>query len=217
MYWICPVTGQGAMGTNWGTGSSVWTWGGTSSVWGWRSTGTGCPGMFWSLLLWRYSRPAWTRSCAAYCRWPCFGGEVGLDDPQRSLPTPTILWFCDSVLCLDLYAHLVINLSIRRATSIIYVFSFFVCFKLCPYSLHQKKLKNWITVHSVCFYGVLIYSVSAVSFSTCWALLYWSYFSITFGHLFCLSLHLFGMFLRRGREEQSRALYQKVQTYQRFM
>jgi len=22
----------------------------------------------WSLLLWRYSRPAWTRSCAAYCR-----------------------------------------------------------------------------------------------------------------------------------------------------
>jgi len=23
--------------------------------------------------------------------------RVGLDDPQRSLPTPTILWFCDSV------------------------------------------------------------------------------------------------------------------------
>jgi len=22
---------------------------------------------------------------------------VGLGDPQRSLPTPTILWFCDSV------------------------------------------------------------------------------------------------------------------------
>jgi len=21
----------------------------------------------------------------------------GLDDPQRSLPTPTILWFCDSL------------------------------------------------------------------------------------------------------------------------
>jgi len=32
----------------------------------------------WSLLLWRYSRPAWTRSCAAYCRWPCFGRRVGL-------------------------------------------------------------------------------------------------------------------------------------------
>jgi len=23
--------------------------------------------------------------------------RVGLDDPQRSLPTPTILWFCGSV------------------------------------------------------------------------------------------------------------------------
>jgi len=30
-----------------------------------------------SLLLWRYSRPAWTRSSAACCRWPCFGR--GLD------------------------------------------------------------------------------------------------------------------------------------------
>ena len=50
-----------------------------------------------SLLLWRYSRPAWTRFCAACSRWPCFGRRVGLDDPQRSLPTPTILWFCDSV------------------------------------------------------------------------------------------------------------------------
>ena len=67
----------------------------TSSLWGWRSTGTGCPGRFWSLLLWRYSRPAWTRSCAACCRWPCFVRGFGLDDPQRSLPTPNILWFCD--------------------------------------------------------------------------------------------------------------------------
>ena len=58
-----------------------------------RSTRTGCPGRLWSLLLWRYSRLAWTRSCAACCRQPCFGRGVGLDDPQRSLPTPTILWF----------------------------------------------------------------------------------------------------------------------------
>jgi len=29
---------------------------------------TGCPERSWSLLLWRYSRPAWTRSCAACCR-----------------------------------------------------------------------------------------------------------------------------------------------------
>ena len=94
----CPATGQGTMGTNWSVGSSIWTWGRTSSLWGWRSTGTGCPGRLWSLLLWRYSRPAWTRSCAACCRWPCLGRRVGLDDPQRSLPTPTILWFCDSVI-----------------------------------------------------------------------------------------------------------------------
>ena len=86
------------MRTNWGTGSSVWTWGKTSSLWGWRSTGTGCPGRLWSLLLWRYARPAWTRSSAACCRWSYFGRRVGLDDPQRSLKTPTILWLCDSVI-----------------------------------------------------------------------------------------------------------------------
>jgi len=55
----------------------------------------------WSLLLWRYSRPTWTRSCAACCRWPCFGRGVELDDPQRSLPTPyhaVILWKGGSTL-----------------------------------------------------------------------------------------------------------------------
>ena len=91
----CPPTGQGAMGTNWSRGSSIWTWGRTSSLWGWRSLGSGCPGRLWSLLLWRYSRLVWTRSCAACCRWPCFGRGFGQDDPQRSLPTPNILCFCD--------------------------------------------------------------------------------------------------------------------------
>ena len=91
----CPVTGQGAMGTNWIIGSTVWTWGRTSLLWGWQSTGTGCPEGMWSLLLWRYWKPAWTRSCAICSRWPCFGRRVALDDPQKSLPTPTILWFCD--------------------------------------------------------------------------------------------------------------------------
>jgi len=56
-----------------------------------RSPGPGCPGRWWSLLLWRYSSPAWTRSSTAYCRRPCFGRGVGLGDPKRSLPTPTIL------------------------------------------------------------------------------------------------------------------------------
>jgi len=32
----------------------------------------------WSLLLWRYSRPTWTSSCAACCGWHCFGRGVGL-------------------------------------------------------------------------------------------------------------------------------------------
>ena len=54
-------------------------------------------------LLWSYSKPAWTKSCVACSRWSCFGRGVGLDDPQTSIPIPTILWFCDSViLCADL-------------------------------------------------------------------------------------------------------------------
>jgi len=32
----------------------------------------------WILLLWRYSKPAWTRSCAACSRWPFFNKEFGL-------------------------------------------------------------------------------------------------------------------------------------------
>ena len=98
LFSLCRTAGQGAMGTNWSIGSSVGTWGRTSSLWGWWSTGRGCPGRLWSLLLWRYSRPTWTWSCAACCRFPCFCKRVGLDDPERSFPTPNILWFCDSVI-----------------------------------------------------------------------------------------------------------------------
>ena len=99
---------------NMGTGANVWAknqplWrnksmvsgkkGGLKTVSFLTEHWTGCPGRLWSLILWRYSRPTWTRSYAACCRWPCFGRGVELDDPQRSLPTPTILWFCDSVIC----------------------------------------------------------------------------------------------------------------------
>ena len=66
------------------------------SLWVWWSPGTGCPGRLWSLLLWRYWRPAWTRSCAACSRWPCFVRGVGLDYPQRGPFQP--LTFCDSVV-----------------------------------------------------------------------------------------------------------------------
>ena len=55
--------------------------------------------MQWFQATHSYSRPAWTRSCAACCRWPCFSRGVGPDDPQRSLPTPNILrfWICNFV------------------------------------------------------------------------------------------------------------------------
>ena len=78
----CPATGQGATGTNWSRGSSSWRWGRTSSLWGWRSPGTGCPGRLWSLLLWRYSRPAWTRCCTACAGWPFFGRGLGWVTPE---------------------------------------------------------------------------------------------------------------------------------------
>jgi len=90
----CSATGQGAMGTNWSIRSSIWTWGRTSSFWGWWSTGTGCPEGLWILLLWRYSKPSWTRSCAACSGWPCFSKGVGLDDPRGPFQPLT---FCDSV------------------------------------------------------------------------------------------------------------------------
>ena len=45
----------------------------------------------------RFLRPSCTRSCAACCRWPCFGRGVGPDAPHRSLPILTILWFCETL------------------------------------------------------------------------------------------------------------------------
>ena len=74
----CPATGQGAMGTNW----SSWRWGRTSSLWGWRSPGPGCPEGLWSLLLWRYSNPAWPRCCAACSGWACLGRGLGWVTPR---------------------------------------------------------------------------------------------------------------------------------------
>ena len=61
------------------------------------------PGRLWILLLWRYSEPAWMRSCATCSKWSCFGKGVELDDLQRSLSTPTILWFCDPSNQLERY------------------------------------------------------------------------------------------------------------------
>jgi len=52
--------------------------------------------LFALISLWRYSRPAWTRSCAACCRWPCLGRGVGLTWPTEVPSNPyhsVTLWF----------------------------------------------------------------------------------------------------------------------------
>lgn len=55
--------------------------------------------------LWRHSKPAWIHSCVTSSGWPCHGSGMGLDDLQRSLPTPTLLWFCDFSTALWLLQH----------------------------------------------------------------------------------------------------------------
>jgi len=61
-------TGQGETAINWSIGSFAPICEGTSAQWG--SPGTGCPGKWWSLLLWRYSSLAWMPTCAVFCREP---------------------------------------------------------------------------------------------------------------------------------------------------
>jgi len=56
------------------TGSSIWTWRKTYLLWGWQSTGTGCSGRLWDLLLWRDSKPIWTPTCVTCCRVPALAG-----------------------------------------------------------------------------------------------------------------------------------------------
>lgn len=51
------------------------------------------------ITLW-HSGLAWTHSCANYSKWTCFSRWVGPDDVERSLPSPTSLWFCESTWAL---------------------------------------------------------------------------------------------------------------------
>jgi len=99
-----------------------------------RSTGTGCPERLWSLLLWRYSKPTWTRSYAACSGWPCFSRGVGPDDPQRSLPTPNILWFCDHR---QLYSNMGLHIDVHIYTCIC------VCIWLYQMSISQGRASKW--------------------------------------------------------------------------
>jgi len=95
-------TGQGEMAINLSIGISSPICEGTSSEWGWRSTGTGCPGSLRIVLLWRYSRPAWTSPCAACCWEPALQGMDTLSWTQWFLEVPSkpynsvILWFYES-------------------------------------------------------------------------------------------------------------------------
>jgi len=91
----CPVTGQGAVGTNWSIGISVRTWGRTLTL---------RVKVHWSRLprgFVNYPSLEIFKTCldevlCTWYRWTIFSRGVGLDDPQRSLRIPTILWFCDS-------------------------------------------------------------------------------------------------------------------------
>ena len=92
----CPATGQGATGTNCSIGSSTWTWGRTSLLWGQRSNGTGWPEGYRVSFSGDTQNPPGQGPVQPALGEPALVRVVGLDDPQRSLPIPTILWFCDS-------------------------------------------------------------------------------------------------------------------------
>jgi len=82
------ATKQGTTGTDQSTGSSIQTRGRTS-LWDWQSPGIGCPERWWSLLLWRYSRPTWCFPVSC-CRELLQQG-IGLSNLQRSPQ----FWFCN--------------------------------------------------------------------------------------------------------------------------
>lgn len=44
----------------------------------------------------RCSKLIWTYSVLPGSKWTCLGSRVLLHDPQRTLPSLEILWFCDS-------------------------------------------------------------------------------------------------------------------------
>ena len=91
----CPVTGSGAMGTNWNTGGSLWTSGNSFLLWRSPRTGTSHPGEFWSLHLWRYSKAVWIWSWTTSSRTPVRAGGL---DQMASSGSFQLHPFCDSVI-----------------------------------------------------------------------------------------------------------------------
>jgi len=97
----CGVTGQGAMGKNCSTGSSKQIWGRTSLLWVMNklpreAVESSAPEILKTYLF---------QNLALQNAFPCnplwgthFRRRVGLNDPQKSLPNPTILWFCDMIM-----------------------------------------------------------------------------------------------------------------------
>ena len=65
---------------------------------------TVCPARLWSFPPWRYSKATWTWSWATIYTWPCLNTGVGPDDLQRSFPTSTSLWFCNTLVSHSLFS-----------------------------------------------------------------------------------------------------------------
>ena len=92
----CPVTGQGAKGTNWNTRSSIWTWGKTSL-----KVTEHCnrlPGEIVESPSLEICISAWMPSCLTYCRELVLS-RVGLEDVQMISSHSESMILCISLLC----------------------------------------------------------------------------------------------------------------------
>ena len=73
------------------------TRGRTSLLRGWQCPGTSCPEGWWSLLLWRVSKPVRVFSYATSCRTPALRGWTGGSPEVPSSPYSSVIR-CDSVI-----------------------------------------------------------------------------------------------------------------------
>ena len=85
----CPVTGQGAMSTNWSIGSSSFFPLRVTEHW------NRLPREVVESPSLEIFKTHLDKVLCSLLQVTLLRQGVGLDDPQRSLPTPTSLWFCD--------------------------------------------------------------------------------------------------------------------------